>query len=160
MPGVRIFGVSLNPGPFSLKEHVVITVMATVGSSSAYAVRLTSAAEIRLFRWRSLTKSCVCVWGGLGTDRDYCGAKKTLWPGLVFCLPVAPRRVYAACRVFIGRRRQALPRVSTIYECVSSDLSYHSLNDASSQFGQRIWSHALFSTHFILRSTRGFAIRE
>jgi hypothetical protein len=37
----------LNPGPFSLKEHVVITVMATVGSSSAYAVRLlTPAAEI------------------------------------------------------------------------------------------------------------------
>jgi hypothetical protein len=43
VPGVRIFGVSLNPGPFSLKEHVVITVMATVGSSSAYAVRLPSA---------------------------------------------------------------------------------------------------------------------
>src|SRR5713101_26710 len=36
VPGYRIFGVSLNPGPFSLKEHVVITVMATVGSSSAY----------------------------------------------------------------------------------------------------------------------------
>jgi len=37
VPGVRIFGVSLNPGPFSLKEHVLITVMATVSSSSAYA---------------------------------------------------------------------------------------------------------------------------
>ncbi|KAI9437044.1 OPT oligopeptide transporter protein-domain-containing protein [Lactarius indigo] len=37
VPGVRIFGVPLNPGPFSLKEHVLITVMATVGSSSAYA---------------------------------------------------------------------------------------------------------------------------
>ncbi|KAI9510643.1 OPT oligopeptide transporter [Russula earlei] len=37
VPRVRIFGVSLNPGPFSLKEHVLITVMATVGSSSAYA---------------------------------------------------------------------------------------------------------------------------
>lgn len=50
VPGYSIFGVSLNPGPFSLKEHVVITVMATVGSSSAYAVRLlASAAEIRLF---------------------------------------------------------------------------------------------------------------
>jgi hypothetical protein len=40
VPGVRILGVSLNPGPFSLKEHVVITIMATMGSSSAYAVRL------------------------------------------------------------------------------------------------------------------------
>ncbi|KAI0271699.1 OPT oligopeptide transporter [Gloeopeniophorella convolvens] len=37
VPEVRIFGVALNPGPFTLKEHVVITVMATVGSSSAYA---------------------------------------------------------------------------------------------------------------------------
>ncbi|KAH9075656.1 OPT oligopeptide transporter [Lactarius deliciosus] len=37
VPGVRILGVPLNPGPFSLKEHVLITVMATVGSSSAYA---------------------------------------------------------------------------------------------------------------------------
>ncbi|KAH9994472.1 OPT oligopeptide transporter [Russula vinacea] len=40
VPGVRILGVSLNPGPFSLKEHVVITVMATVGSSSAYATTI------------------------------------------------------------------------------------------------------------------------
>ncbi len=41
--------------------------MATVGSSSAYAVRLLiSATEIRLFRRRCLTKFCV-VWGvGLG----------------------------------------------------------------------------------------------
>ncbi|KAH9060711.1 oligopeptide transporter [Lactarius vividus] len=37
VPGLRILGVPLNPGPFSLKEHVLITVMATVGSSSAYA---------------------------------------------------------------------------------------------------------------------------
>jgi OPT family oligopeptide transporter len=43
VPGVRIFGVSLNPGPFSLKEHVVITVMATVGSSSAYATDIIAA---------------------------------------------------------------------------------------------------------------------
>ncbi|KAI0286616.1 OPT oligopeptide transporter protein-domain-containing protein [Russula aff. rugulosa BPL654] len=40
VPGYRIFGVSLNPGPFSLKEHVLITVMATVGSSSAYATEI------------------------------------------------------------------------------------------------------------------------
>jgi OPT family oligopeptide transporter len=37
VPEVRILGFPLNPGPFSLKEHVLITVMATVGSSSAYA---------------------------------------------------------------------------------------------------------------------------
>lgn len=37
MPRIRIFGVSLNPGPFSMKEHVLITIMASVGAQSAYA---------------------------------------------------------------------------------------------------------------------------
>ncbi|KIP02879.1 hypothetical protein PHLGIDRAFT_130482 [Phlebiopsis gigantea 11061_1 CR5-6] len=36
-PAVRIFGHSLNPGPFTIKEHVVVTIMAGVGASSAYA---------------------------------------------------------------------------------------------------------------------------
>lgn len=40
MPQVKIFGVSINPGPFTVKEHVLITIMASVGSGSAYAVRL------------------------------------------------------------------------------------------------------------------------
>lgn len=37
MPNIRIFGHDLNPGPFTIKEHVLITIMATVGASSAYA---------------------------------------------------------------------------------------------------------------------------
>ncbi|KAI0697179.1 small oligopeptide transporter [Cytidiella melzeri] len=37
LPQVRIFGASLNPGPFSIKEHVVVTIMAGVGATSAYA---------------------------------------------------------------------------------------------------------------------------
>ncbi|KAH7884149.1 OPT oligopeptide transporter protein-domain-containing protein [Phlebopus sp. FC_14] len=37
MPRKRIFGVSLNPGPFTIKEHVLITIMASVGAQSAYA---------------------------------------------------------------------------------------------------------------------------
>ena len=40
VPNVKIFGVSINPGPFTVKEHVLITIMATVGYSSAYAVRV------------------------------------------------------------------------------------------------------------------------
>ena len=39
VPRVKILGVSLNPGPFTIKEHVIITIMANVGSGSAYAVR-------------------------------------------------------------------------------------------------------------------------
>ncbi|KAG8995390.1 hypothetical protein FRB94_009181 [Tulasnella sp. JGI-2019a] len=37
LPDWKIFGHSLNPGPFTIKEHVLITIMANVGSSSAYA---------------------------------------------------------------------------------------------------------------------------
>ncbi|KAG8844060.1 hypothetical protein FRB96_003293 [Tulasnella sp. 330] len=36
-PDWSIFGARLNPGPFSIKEHVLITIMASVGSGSAYA---------------------------------------------------------------------------------------------------------------------------
>ena len=38
MPNVSIFGFPLNPGPFTIKEHVIITIMANVGASTAYAV--------------------------------------------------------------------------------------------------------------------------
>ena len=38
VPNYTVFGVQLNPGPFNVKEHVLITIMASVGSGSAYAV--------------------------------------------------------------------------------------------------------------------------
>ncbi|KAK7443795.1 hypothetical protein VKT23_015576 [Stygiomarasmius scandens] len=37
VPNVRIMGIDINPGPFSIKEHVLVTVMASVGAFSAYA---------------------------------------------------------------------------------------------------------------------------
>ncbi|KAI0247355.1 small oligopeptide transporter [Lactifluus subvellereus] len=37
LPKVSLFGMSLNPGPFTIKEHVIITIMADIGSESAYA---------------------------------------------------------------------------------------------------------------------------
>lgn len=40
VPRVKIFGVSINPGPFTIKEHVLATIMSTVGGPSAYAVRI------------------------------------------------------------------------------------------------------------------------
>lgn len=39
VPNVKVFGIPLNPGPFNVKEHVLITIMASVGAGSAYAVR-------------------------------------------------------------------------------------------------------------------------
>ncbi|RPD65159.1 small oligopeptide transporter [Lentinus tigrinus ALCF2SS1-7] len=40
MPSVRILGVSLNPGVFTIKEHVLITIMAGVGAQAAYATEI------------------------------------------------------------------------------------------------------------------------
>ncbi|KAF8552645.1 small oligopeptide transporter, partial [Imleria badia] len=36
VPNWRIFGVSLNPGPFNIKEHVLMTIMSTVSAGSAF----------------------------------------------------------------------------------------------------------------------------
>ena len=38
VPNVTVFGLELNPGPFTVKEHVIITIMANVASNYAYAV--------------------------------------------------------------------------------------------------------------------------
>ena len=38
LPKVSLFGMSLNPGPFTIKEHVIITIMASVNDVPAYAV--------------------------------------------------------------------------------------------------------------------------
>ncbi|KAG7440074.1 OPT oligopeptide transporter [Guyanagaster necrorhizus] len=37
VPRWKVFGISLNPSPFTVKEHVLITIMASVGAGSAYA---------------------------------------------------------------------------------------------------------------------------
>ncbi|KAL0954158.1 hypothetical protein HGRIS_005294 [Hohenbuehelia grisea] len=46
MPNVKIFGVSINPGPFSIKEHVMITIMASVGAYSAYATDIVAVQRV------------------------------------------------------------------------------------------------------------------
>ncbi|KAG8726233.1 hypothetical protein FRC12_023583, partial [Ceratobasidium sp. 428] len=46
LPRRRIFGIDLNPGPFSIKEHVLITVMATVGATSAYATDIVAVQRV------------------------------------------------------------------------------------------------------------------
>ncbi|KIP05875.1 hypothetical protein PHLGIDRAFT_73529, partial [Phlebiopsis gigantea 11061_1 CR5-6] len=39
-PQWRILGAQLNPGPFTIKEHVLVTVMAGVGAMAAYATEI------------------------------------------------------------------------------------------------------------------------
>ncbi|KAJ7172836.1 OPT oligopeptide transporter [Mycena crocata] len=46
LPNVSIFGISLNPGPFTIKEHVLITIMASVGAGSAYATDIVAVQRV------------------------------------------------------------------------------------------------------------------
>ncbi|KAH9832325.1 OPT oligopeptide transporter [Rhodofomes roseus] len=46
MPRVKVLGVSLNPGPFTIKEHVLITIMAGVGAGSAYATDIVAVQRV------------------------------------------------------------------------------------------------------------------
>ncbi|KAF9473875.1 OPT oligopeptide transporter [Pholiota conissans] len=46
IPSVTIFGFKLNPGPFTVKEHVLITIMATVGAGSAYATDIIAVQKV------------------------------------------------------------------------------------------------------------------
>jgi OPT family small oligopeptide transporter len=46
VPNWRIFGISINPGPFTIKEHVLVTIMATVGYQSAYATDIVAVQRV------------------------------------------------------------------------------------------------------------------
>ncbi|KAK7685221.1 hypothetical protein QCA50_011584 [Cerrena zonata] len=45
-PRFSLFGLHLNPGPFTIKEHVLITIMANVGATSAYAADIVAVQRI------------------------------------------------------------------------------------------------------------------
>ena len=84
MPNVKIFGVPLNPGPFTVKEHVLTTIMATVGYQSAYAVRLA------VYRFAQISYLWCCQ------DRYCCSPEGVLQPDLQFQLSVDGGHVYSA----------------------------------------------------------------
>ncbi|KAF8147395.1 OPT oligopeptide transporter protein-domain-containing protein [Crassisporium funariophilum] len=46
LPNVTIFGVAINPGPFTIKEHVLATIMASVGAGSAYATDIVAVQRV------------------------------------------------------------------------------------------------------------------
>lgn len=45
-PRWSIFGLELNPGPFTIKEHVLVTIMASVGAQSAYATDIVAVQRV------------------------------------------------------------------------------------------------------------------
>jgi hypothetical protein len=52
LPSRRLLGLELNPGPFSIKEHVLIGVLAKSGNGAAYASDI--AAVLSLYFHREL----------------------------------------------------------------------------------------------------------
>ena len=44
----RLFGheISTNPGPFNMKEHMIIVIMTAAGASSSYAIDILLAQEV------------------------------------------------------------------------------------------------------------------
>jgi OPT family small oligopeptide transporter len=46
VPNVKVFGHSLNTGPFTIKEHVLVTIMAAVGAGSAYATDIVAVQRV------------------------------------------------------------------------------------------------------------------
>jgi hypothetical protein len=78
VPNVSLFGAELNPGPFTLKEHVIITIMASVGAGPAYAVRTNVSKQlIRVFLARFLMPRL---------DRCHCCPKGLLQPESRLCM--------------------------------------------------------------------------
>ncbi|KAN0103573.1 oligopeptide transporter [Russula decolorans] len=46
LPNISFFGIPLNPGPFTIKEHVIITIMAGIGAGSAYATDIIAVQKV------------------------------------------------------------------------------------------------------------------
>ncbi|KAJ7822431.1 small oligopeptide transporter [Mycena leptocephala] len=94
MPNVAIFGIPLNPGPFTIKEHVLIIVMAGVGSGSAYATDIIAVQKTFYdqsfsfpFQWM-LVISTQCIGFSIGgiTRRFLVSPPSMIWPNtLVSC---------------------------------------------------------------------------
>jgi hypothetical protein len=59
VPNIKLFGVPLNPGLFTIKEHVLATIMASVGSGSAYATDIV--AVQRVFYNQNYNFGCTSV---------------------------------------------------------------------------------------------------
>ncbi|CAE6509654.1 unnamed protein product [Rhizoctonia solani] len=94
LPQWRIFGIDLNSGPFSIKVHVLITVMATVGSGSAYATDIVALQRVYYgqtwnfgYQWMILmsTQFIGFAIGGIAR-RFLVSPPSMIWPAnLVYC---------------------------------------------------------------------------
>ncbi|KAH8096862.1 small oligopeptide transporter [Cristinia sonorae] len=93
-PEVTVFNVSLNPGPFTIKEHVLVTIMAGVGAQAAYATEIVAVQRIFYderynfsYQWMLVMSTQLIGFsvGGL-TRRLLVAPASMIWPNtLVIC---------------------------------------------------------------------------
>lgn len=122
IPNVKIFGHSLNGGPFTIKEHVsvhlrscecrlrtplqvLVTIMAGVGATSAYAVCL-----LALLIGMHADPAYIIPDGHRGRSAGL------VPPTLQLRLRLAARHVHPANRVLHRRHRAPLPRLPALHE--------------------------------------------
>ncbi|KAG2128757.1 OPT oligopeptide transporter protein-domain-containing protein [Suillus bovinus] len=94
LPRKKIFGISLNPGPFTIKEHVLITIMASVGATSAYATDIIAVQRVFYnqkfsfsYQWFLVISSQLIGFSTGGVTRRFLVSPPSMiWPAtLVSC---------------------------------------------------------------------------
>ncbi|KAI9572533.1 OPT oligopeptide transporter protein-domain-containing protein [Boletus coccyginus] len=107
VPRKRIFGISLNPGPFSIKEHVLITIMASVGALPAYATDIIAVQRVYYNQYYSLSYQWFLT-GGIAR-RFLVSPANMIWPTtLVTCalFNTLHSQQYAGCNLLGGMSRE------------------------------------------------------
>ncbi|KAF9078018.1 OPT oligopeptide transporter protein-domain-containing protein, partial [Rhodocollybia butyracea] len=116
-PSISVFGIPLNPGPFSIKEHVLSSVMASVAAQSAYSTEIIAVQRVFyhevfsfLFQWM-LTVSTQLIGLSLGgiMHRFLVAPPSMIWPNsLVQCalLNTLHSQQYAGIGRYGGLSRQ------------------------------------------------------
>uniref|UniRef100_A0A803MC92 Oligopeptide transporter 4 n=2 Tax=Chenopodium quinoa TaxID=63459 RepID=A0A803MC92_CHEQI len=86
IPGFGARTFSLNPGPFNVKEHVLITIFANAGSASAYAVLIVDIIKAFYIRkisflagWILIITTQVLGYGWAGLMRKYVVEPAHMW---------------------------------------------------------------------------------
>ncbi|KNA12697.1 hypothetical protein SOVF_123590 [Spinacia oleracea] len=86
IPGFGTRTFSLNPGPFNVKEHVLITIFANAGSASAYAVYIVDIIKAFYIRkisffagWILIITTQVLGYGWAGLLRKYVVEPAHMW---------------------------------------------------------------------------------
>ncbi|CAE6466178.1 unnamed protein product [Rhizoctonia solani] len=94
LPRWSVFGMELNPGPFSIKEHVLVTVMATVGAAQAYATDIVAVQRVFYgqtwnfgYQWMVVMSTQLIGFSIGGIARRFLVSPPSMiWPAnLVYC---------------------------------------------------------------------------